>query len=390
MDETASRGGKLYDAIPIKGDDAAVINGTKATLADLNRGLKSNAELSALVSDPRLQAYQRAFEGSTEQVPIGLLDSNGNPMTRTVQRGGGLSWQDLKSFRSYVGELAGKPSLQNDTSQGKLKALYSALSQDMEATALQKGPRALTAFRRANDYWRGRENRIGEVITPLLGKKMDATSEGAFKTIQNWAKEGNPDFSKVARLFRSLPEDEANTVRASILTRLGMVSKGRQDETSEVFSPSDFLTHWNDLDKRAKGVLFQGQHAKDLDDIAKVAAGMKASSRYANTSKTGIAVGATGTVSAAMEGILTGGLTIAAQIGSGLLLGNPAFAKWLAALARKPGPSAALAHIERLDKLARSNPQIASDVLEFQEKVAQQFAQPVGRAAASNENGENQ
>lgn len=383
MDATQGRASKLYDAIPIPNERLALLSGTKQALGDLTTGLKSNAELSKLISDKRLQGYADAIEGRTEQIPTGILDAAGNPITKPVQRGGALSWEDLKKFRTYVGELAGKPSMQSDTSQQALQRLYGALSQDMKATATQQGGGAVTAFNRANTYWRGRQARIDSVVTPILGKNLDQSGEQALKRIQQWAKADTGDFVKTAKLFRSLPQEEADSVRASIVSRLGRVSKGRQDETGDVFSPSDFVTHWNDLDSKAKSVLFPGELRKDLDDIVKVASGMKASGKYANTSKTGIAIGATGTIGSLVSNPVLGALGVVGQIGAGKLLGNPRFAKWLAGLAKKPNPSATMAHIQRLSAIARSEPAIANDILNLQERLAGAFASTPAQVAAN-------
>jgi hypothetical protein len=84
---------------------------------------------------------------------------------------------------------------------------------------------------------------------------------------------------------------------------------------------------------------------------------------------------------------LTGGLTIAAQIGAGKLLGSPALARWLSAYGRKPNPAAALSHINALSKIARAEPGIANEVLQFQQRLAEAFTGAPMRAAAEPEEG---
>lgn len=370
---TADRGGKLYEAIPIKGDADATLSGTRTALADLNAGLASNPELSALISDPRLRAYEDAIVGKTNKIPTGLLDINGNPITRDVLAGGKLSWHDLKSFRTYIGEKAGQPSLQSDISQDALRKLYAGLSQDMAETAAANGPKALSAFNRANSYWRARQDRIDNVLTAILGKNLDQSAEGAFSRIQGWSKKEGGDSATLTHLFRSLPAEEADTVRASVINRLGMAAPGRQDQTQEVFSPAEFMTQWSKMSDRAKAVLFQGEHKQALNDLVTVASGMKASSKYANTSRTGIAVGAASTLSAAMANPVYGALAIAGQIGAGKLLGSTRVARWLAAYAKKPDAASALAHVKRLGTIAKAEPAIANDVLALQERLASAF-----------------
>jgi hypothetical protein len=268
MASTERRGGDLYEAIPIAPEHPAELGATRSALGDLTAGLSSNPELSRLIADPKLSKWRQALES------------------------GGLSWRDLKAFRSYVGELSGGQTLQSDTPKKALKALYGALSDDMRATASAVGPKALRDFNRANNFWRGREARIEGTLTGILGKDMDKGAAAAFGAIERLASQRGGEPIKLAQTLRSMPADEANTVRATILSRLGQASAGRQGASGDVFSPVEFMTQWNKLSPRAKDILFQGEHRRAIDDIARVYSGMKASTRYANTSKTGIAVGA--------------------------------------------------------------------------------------------------
>lgn len=381
INATEKRGGDLYEAIPISGERPATLSNTRSALANLNAGLESNPELSALISDPRLKAYEQAFAGKTENVPTGILDADGNPITRQITKGGSLSWQDLKAFRTYIGEKAGSPSLQSDTSQKALKGLYAALSQDMAATASAEGPKALKAFNRANQYWRGRQARIEGVLTDILGKDGLKGAQPSFEAIERLAKMKGGDPIKLAKTLRSMPQEEADTVRATILGKMGNTSAGRQDMSGEVFSPSDFATHWNSMSDRAKSILFQGEHRAAIDDLVRVMDGMKASSKFANVSKTSLGSSAFATLS---SGWLNPILPIAlgsAQFGIGKLLARPAFAKWLAAAPKKPNPAAQLAHINKLGAIARAEPAIAANVFDLQERLAKAFASPTSLAA---------
>ena len=301
---TKIRGGKLYDAIPIPANRSAVLTNTKQALGDLTSGLSSNPELSQVIADPRMQRIADAIQGRTVQEPTGVLDAAGNPIARQVQKGGALNWQDLKDFRSYIGEKAGAPALQSDTSQANLKTLYGALSDDMKATAQAEGPKALAAFNRANSFWRARQQRIADAITPILGKDGNQTSEQAFRQIQSWASDRG-SFVRTAQALRSLPEEEANTVRATIFDQLGNASKSAQDSTGEVFSPSAFLAQWNKIPQRARNVLFPGEaYQKDIKDLLTIADAQKASERFTNTSNTATATNFGKTVSGAGAAVL--------------------------------------------------------------------------------------
>jgi hypothetical protein len=183
---TMAKANRLYNAIPIAAERPAVLTNTKQALADLNAGLLSNPELSKTVADSKLAQYQRAIEGHTETVPTGVVDANGNPITRQVQKGGKLSWQDLKAFRSHIGEQAGAPSLTSDISQQALRKLYAALSQDMQATAKAEGPQALAAFNRANGFYRARQARIDNVLKLITGNDLNKSPRALPRSPSGW------------------------------------------------------------------------------------------------------------------------------------------------------------------------------------------------------------
>lgn len=378
IETSSERATKLYNRIPIAPERPAVLSNTKEALAELNAGLSSNAELSAELADGRLQRYEAALAGTTEEVPTGVLDGAGKPLTRTVTKGGKLSWQDLKAFRSYIGELAGRPALQESTSKAALQRLYAGLSEDMRATATREGPDALKAFSRANSFYAARQSRIENTLKLILGNDYQKSPESAFAQIDRWAREGG-DAARLSRTIRSLPPDEAATIRATIFSRLGRAAPGQQNANVDAFSPASFSTQWAKLDHRAKSVLFPtAEYRQSLDDIARIAESMKSSEKFANTSGTALAERIGGNLlGATVLGYIfhpTGAIA-GEGIGysAGMLLSWPRFAKWLASSPKKPVGAATLAHINRLSAIAAAEPQIANEVLHLQERLAAAF-----------------
>lgn len=369
-----SKVGELYDRIPIPPTRDAVLSNTRQALSEITSGLGSNEALSRIwTGHPRLRSTLEALTPDTSR----FGGSKGQ---------GQLSWQDLRRFRSIVGEIIGKPSLASEGSEdAAMRRLYGALSEDLRATAEAQSPQALRAFERANTYARARENRIERVITPLLGEKYQSSPEDAIRTLNSWSKAKGGDFAAVAQAFRSLPENEANTIRASTFEALGRAPKGRQDSSGNAFSPADFMTHWNDLSPRAKSVLFTPEHRKAVDQIVTLAEGMKASAKYANPSKTGIAVGGASSAGSLIANPILGSLYIASQFGAGKLLGSPRFARWMAGLGKKPNPSALRDHIRRLEPIARAEPAIAGDVLSLQRQLMDAFSGAPSKLAAEED-----
>jgi len=184
--------------------------------------------------------------------------------------------------------------------------------------------------------------------------------------------------------MRSLAKDEATTVRATILSRMGTASKGRQDATGDVFSPAQFVTEWNGLSPRAKSALFpDGEHRAAINDLATVMDGMKKAQLFENTLKTGIAVGGSAHLAGFTVAPLTTTLLVASEFGLGKLLASPGFAPWLA---RTPAQSnsALRLHVTRLGNVAGREAVIGADIKALQERLREAFGQSPVRAAAND------
>lgn len=433
VETSDKRGGQLYDAIPVKPDMDVSLENTRAGLAETIKGFTSNPVLSKIwTGHPRLAATLKALtpvdvsaagraeletakanltalKGQQESLRaavvdpakmVALRDQIGKAEDAVMAaaekanrppEGGKLAWEDMKRLRSIVGEIVGDPSLSSDGSaKAAMRRLYGALSQDMEATASQAGPKALDAFQKANRYWRGRQDRIDNVLTGVLGDGLNKGETAAFEQINRWAQTKGGDFKRLATALRSMPADEANTVRASVVSRMGQASPGRQNADGLEFSPAEFVTQWNKISPRAKSVLFpNGQHRADLNDLALVFDNMKRAGAYANTSNTGLAVNATAHAGAAISGgpvgILLSGVAAGGEFALGKLLASPRFARWLASSPMEANPAGQAKYLEKLGSIAVAEPLIANDVKAVQAYLQQSIGQSPLRAAATTE-----
>lgn len=266
LEQSEDRGAEHFNRIPISPQTEANLTNTRSVLAEATQGLESNPRLSAILEDPQLVRFREALTQ------------------------GGLSWGDMKQFRSTIGRMIGRAQVASEgTHVQDLRALYGGLTRDMEATAAAQGLRALTMFRRANQYWRGREARREGVITDILGRNNDAAPEDAYRQINRWAQQDTGDVGALSRTMRSLPRDDANAVRATVFARMGRATKGQQDEAGTAFSPRIFASQWDGLEPRARALLVPNRaHRQNLDDIALLARTMRNSERFTNTSNTGL------------------------------------------------------------------------------------------------------
>jgi hypothetical protein len=225
----------------------------------------------------------------------------------------------------------------------------------------------VNAWSRWNNYARARSTRIENVVSLILGKNDDKGAQSAFEAMQRLASDKGGDPVKLAQALRSMPDDEANSVRATMLDDLGHASAGQQNDTGSVFSAAQFVTNWNKIGGRAKAILFTGEHRRAIDDIAEVLSGMKSSTRFANTSKTGIGVVAsTHTIPALLANPVLGALDMALQYGGGKLLASPAFARKIAATPRTLAGARAFWSRPWVKTLAVKEPAIAAEIKAFQ------------------------
>ena len=424
---SGKRAGELYDQISVPKETTASADKTREALHEITQGFDSNPALSQIWTghpvlrrtletltpnntsaranveagiaktrladlEIKLQAQTNGIANPQEVARLqrditdtkAFIDAQ-KPLSMTPP-GGTISWEDMKRLRSIVGEKIGQPGIASDGSDvAAMRKFYSALSSDMEATAAATSPRALTQFNRANQYWRGRESRIEDVFSSLLGPDGNRSPENVFNQINSWAKGERGDFGRVARTIRSMPEDEANTVRSTIVGRMGMARPANQDATGEVFSPAKFSTEWRGMSSRAKNVLFPNkQHREDLDKLALVTDGMKHADDYQNYSKTALSVNTAGQGTLAIASLPAAAALAALQFGAGKLLASPRFARIIASSAKLPAEQAGRRIQDQLSVLATREPLIANDVKAVQQYLIAQVEKSPGRAAADD------
>tara|TARA_R110000796_G_scaffold215422_1_gene331415 strand:+ start:1152 stop:3086 length:1935 start_codon:yes stop_codon:yes gene_type:complete len=212
----------------------------------------------------------------------------------------------LKDIRTTYGTSIGNlngPLAGMDAN--KLNRIYGALSDDMRMAAEASGPNALKAWERANKFYKGGADRIENVLKPLLDAK---TGVDAYKKMENILLEGNvkQSLNSLMRIRNSLPKDDFDTFRSTLINRLGRAKPGAQDAGGEIFSPSVFLTNYNRMEKGPRRIVF-GELNEEMSKLAKVVDLAKDASKDLNRSRT-----ATGTMSAGA--VLAGSYGVAGSV----------------------------------------------------------------------------
>lgn len=239
----------------------------------------------------------------------------------------GLTFEAARALRTHIGEaLRGGNDLERSVGKGRLKAIYGALSRDLDSAVEQMGPEAAYAWNRANKYKAASEERIAATFSKLLGDKV--TPEQAYSRLLGMgaADGARADLGTMRRVFTALPSDERATVAASMIRRLGRASAGAQSAEGAEFSASTFLTNWNRMAPEAREIIARNGLddgvAGQLTKLAAVAERAKAAGLDRNHSNTA------GTVATMVLAVLSGsavGAAKTAAVAGGAYLG----ARWM-------------------------------------------------------------
>ena len=309
---------------------------------------------------------------TTKAMVNGTIARLRDTLEQDLSAGGGqITYDALKRIRTDIGEAITDYSLSPDTPTREYKALYAALSRDMEAAARAQGPEAVAAAHRANDYTRAAADRL-EQIQRVVDK--NGGPEKVFAAAMSGTQDGGTTLRAV---MQSLPADGQKAVTAAVIKRMGLATPGQQGAVGEAFSAQTFLTNWNRVSPEARRALFDRygpQFARDMDKISRVAERIRNGSRvFANPSGTanrataigyyGSLAGATGAAAVGagatpLAFLVMGGLSANA---AARLMTNPKLVSWLARATEMPA-SALPQQVVLLKQAMRDDPD-AQEVL---------------------------
>lgn len=304
---------------------------------------------------------------------------------------GGVPFDALRSMRTAVGKELDRPDISGLTQTPALARLYDALRKDVVAAADQSGDIASRAIRLHDRYVRF--NR--EVNLPALQRIVDQDLDVA---AANMALSGTKDgIGRLQLLRRNFKPDEWDTVSASIWQQLGNAKAGVREgaemgTSSYQFSPTTFLTNWNNLSDSAKTVLFSGERYRNIipamNDMVKVATGARETGKMVNTSNTAGAqmvtsalLGGGGMVGGGAAGMdATSALLGGAAALSGLvltsntaakLLESPRFIRWVSDTSRAVvnNPNSLSAQIGKLLAIGQAEPTMKDAIETYYKQI---------------------
>ncbi|MCR4299406.1 MAG: hypothetical protein NUV75_11785, partial [Gallionella sp.] len=348
-ERTSDIGGKLYDRAARRAGGASFPTPTAIAKADewlADLGKSAQGEKGTIFKEVKALRDQLA-DGSFELMSI--------PRTRD-------------ELRAQIQERG----LRGSTLDTAMKQILKASEDDILNGLRQAGQDdAANAFQTANKFWQKRVETIDEVLEPILGKGTPRSGEKIVSAIERMANPKTGDSAQLRRLFDAMPEKEAQSVRATVINRMGRPTAGAADNADDVgFSFNTFLTNWNNMSPRAKATLFPKESRKALDDLVTVSTAVKQAGSAANTSNTARAIGVQGVISlgAFIEPMavlsITGG-----QYAVGRLLASQKFARILAGAPKVATPQARKAVSTRLGNLAKAEPALAREIGLYQQAM---------------------
>lgn len=274
---------------------------------------------------------------------------------------GNISYQNLKKYRTILGQKLSKPHLLNGEDEAVMKKAYSAITEDMKTAATGQGDKALSAFNKANSFYKQGAENIQKNLQRVISKD---TPEQVYQAAISGTKLGG---TKINSIMKSLSSEQKDIVRETVIKNLGRAKPGAQDATGELFSPQTFLTEWNKMSPEAKNALFSGSRKEALNKLARINERITSIDRLSNPSGTSqqLQVGALAMMAFYGDVATAGGLVLGANT-SARLLTNQSFTNWLARAATKPKtPQAFARYIGELSNIAEKNPSISEDIAKY-------------------------
>jgi hypothetical protein len=381
---------RFFQNARLQGIESGLTSDVTGVDAVLSRpGMRENADAyrkfledgAAAVADRNLKRKQLGINVGEEKVPTAAEIDADVAATLGNMVDNKLPYEALQKLRTLVGSEIEGSSLISDVPRSKWKAVYGALTRDMEGAATT--PEAKRALDRANTYFKARVDRL-DVLDSVI--ERNGGPEKVYQAVMSGTKDGGTTLRAV---MQSLPKDGQRALTGAVIKRMGLANPGAQDAAGDAFSAATFLTNWNKVSPEARRALFDRhgpQFTKDMDKIARVAGSIKEGSEVfrnpSGTANRGAALTYGGSLAAS---ILTGQTGIAATLaGTGIganglarAMTNPRLVKWLSRATEMP-VGALPAQINVLNRIAKETGD--EEVAEFAAALEQARQNEVGKA----------
>lgn len=308
----------------------------------------------------------------------------------------GLTVDSVQGLRQKVRDLVNKSNLDMDALDATATRLQKIAGDELASLMEARGlGGAASILQRANKLTAEQHQFREQVVRQLLGPSNNPKSgEQIFDTIRSWTQN---DFSRLARLHKELPPEEARELAATIAISMGRDAGGKFSFTSFLRAVAGEPGMKPGVSPQAQRLLFGEDGVRAINDLRSI---VRAKSDAAKGEMLGGptqgAVNRLGrgvrsmiiTLIGAGVGAKVGGVEGAVGMGAAVnvanrffdrmgeqraarLLMNPDFTKWLRRLPDTANPRAIDHQFKQLDALAAKSPGMLADVEAFQNALIQ-------------------
>ena len=341
------------------------------------RTLKANLE-NELASAPN--TLKSIYKPSLDKINNLIKDATDGFVPLSVAR----------QIRTEIGKIIGpatpgKVKIES-TGDGKLNAIYGALSKDIFASVDAVSPLASRLLKKADQYNKFVSKKTGGVEKTIETIQNKALDSQVFTFAMQGGKEGS---QRIKEVFKTLTKAERDAVSSTIFSRLGY----NKADPSSGWSPTTFLNEWDKLDTGVKRVLFnrprQKEIAKEIDSLVRVVRTVDERRLLNNASRTGrVNIGFANVTSLLTSGglFLTGqpvagaavGATVLAPRFAAKLMTSPKFIRWVKSTAQvaTTAPNQLVTQFGKLSALPGKDGELAEAINSFTGNIQQNLGLP--------------
>jgi len=250
--------------------------------------IPTGARVPALKTRDFLAAYRDRFANDPEIAKIFRDPKIGALADATEEMGQNMDYSTIRALRTMIGGKIKDRDTIGDLSQGDLKQLYAALTDDMFEGASDFGEEALKAMTDANDFYRAGSVVMENVVEKhfMVGGQW-ATANDAFNSIKKVV--NDPEKLRNIQASGVLEEGDFNQVGSAILEGVGEATKAGQNAVGDRLSPSRIIAQTDNsvIPAGSQDILFNGTAKEIMADMRVFGEAVQGVDGLVNRSNTG-------------------------------------------------------------------------------------------------------
>ena len=341
------------------------------------RTLKANLENELATAPNTLKSI---YKPSLDKINNLLNDATDGSVPLSVAR----------QIRTEIGKIIGpatpgKIKIES-TGDGKLNAIYGALSKDIFSSVDAVSSEASRLLKKADQYNKFVSKKTGGVEKTIETIQNKALDSQIFSFAMQGGKEGS---QRIKEVFKTLTKPERDAVSSTIFSRLGY----NKADPNSGWSPTTFLNEWDKLDTGVKRVLFnrprQKEIAKEIDSLVRVVRTVDERRLLNNPSRTGsvnigfanvsslFAAGGLILAGQPVAGAAVGGTVLAPRYAAKLMT-SPKFIRWVKSTAQvaNTAPNQLVTQFGKLAALPGKDGELAEAINAFTGNLSQTLSLP--------------